>query len=86
MASTGAAPAQERAKTPSCRRWRNRRGSFSGTMQLSSGTFAIVEKSQEFTLIPWRPIIDRQLGREVAGIMQGGSVSWQLGRQRGLGL
>ncbi|HBO7027003.1 TPA: DUF3363 domain-containing protein, partial [Pseudomonas aeruginosa] len=38
------------------------------------------------TLVPWRPIIDRQLGREVAGIMQGGSVSWQLGRQRGLGL
>ncbi len=23
---------------------------------------------------------------EVAGIMQGGSVSWQVGRQRGLGL
>ncbi|EFR4029751.1 DUF3363 domain-containing protein, partial [Salmonella enterica] len=33
---------------------------------------------------PWRPIIDRQLGREVMGIVQGGSVSWQLGRQRGL--
>ena len=28
--------------------------------------------------------IDRQLGREVMGIVQGGSVSWQLGRQRGL--
>ncbi|WP_449264751.1 DUF3363 domain-containing protein, partial [Escherichia coli] len=37
-----------------------------------------------FTLVPWRPIIDRQLGREVMGIVQGGSVSWQLGRQRGL--
>ncbi|ENU8461540.1 DUF3363 domain-containing protein, partial [Salmonella enterica] len=24
------------------------------------------------------------LGREVMGIVQGGSVSWQLGRQRGL--
>ncbi len=32
----------------------------------------------------WRFIIDRQLGREVAGVVQGGSVSWQLGRQRGL--
>lgn len=27
--------------------------------------------------------IDRQLGREVSGVVQGGSVSWQLGRQRG---
>uniref|UniRef100_UPI000E5B4A05 DUF3363 domain-containing protein n=1 Tax=Salmonella enterica TaxID=28901 RepID=UPI000E5B4A05 len=51
---------------------------------LSSGKFAVVEKSHEFTLVPWRPNIDRQLGREVMGIVQGGSVSWQLGRQRGL--
>ncbi|BEE01195.1 hypothetical protein VAWG004_42280 [Aeromonas veronii] len=59
-------------------------GKFTGTVHLSSGKFAVVEKSHEFTLVPWRPIIDRQLGREVMGIVQGGSVSWQLGRQRGL--
>lgn len=61
-------------------------GKFTGTVQLSSGKFALVEKSHEFTLVPWRPVIDRQLGREVMGIVQGGSVSWQLGRQRGLAL
>ncbi|MFC0305702.1 relaxase/mobilization nuclease domain-containing protein [Rhizorhabdus histidinilytica] len=61
-------------------------GAFTGTAQLSSGKFAIVEKSHEFTLVPWRPVIDRQLGREVMGVVQGGSVSWQLGRQRGLGI
>ncbi len=61
-------------------------GTFTGTVQLSSGKFAIVEKSHEFTLVPWRPVIDRQLGREVAGIVQGGSVSWQLGRQREISL
>ncbi|MFE3839225.1 relaxase/mobilization nuclease domain-containing protein [Pseudogemmobacter sonorensis] len=61
-------------------------GKFTGTVQLSSGKFAMVEKSHEFTLVPWRPVIDRQLGRDVAGVVQGGSVSWQLGRQRGLGL
>ena len=58
-------------------------GTFAGTVQLSSGKFAVVEKSKEFTLVPWRPVIDRQLGREVSGVMQGGSVSWQLGRQQG---
>ena len=58
-------------------------GKFAGTVQLSSGKFAIVEKSHEFTLVPWRPVIDRQLGREVSGIVRNGSVSWQLGRQRG---
>ncbi|WP_218927446.1 DUF3363 domain-containing protein [Paracoccus pantotrophus] len=61
-------------------------GRFTGTVQLSSGKFAVVEKSHEFTLVPWRPVIDRQLGREVMGVVQGGSVSWQLGRQRGLGI
>ncbi|MEH3117258.1 MAG: DUF3363 domain-containing protein [Methylorubrum populi] len=61
-------------------------GTFTGTVQLSSGKFAIVEKSHEFTLVLWRPVIDRQLGREVSGIAQGGSVSWQIGRQRGLGI
>lgn len=61
-------------------------GKFTGTVQLSSGKFAVVEQSHEFTLVPWRPVIDRQFGREVSGVLQGGSVSWQLGRQRGLGL
>ena len=61
-------------------------GKFTGTVQLSSGKFAIVEKAHEFTLVPWRPVIDRRLGREVMGVVRGGSVSWQLGRARGLAL
>lgn len=61
-------------------------GRFTGTVQLSSGKFAMLEQSHEFTLVPWRPIIERQLGREVSGIVQGGSVSWQLGRSRGIAL
>ncbi len=60
----------------------------SGTVQLSSGKFAIVEQSHEFTLVPWRPVIDRQLGREVAGSCRadryhgswGGNGGWDLGR------
>lgn len=51
-----------------------------------SGKFAVVEKSHEFTLVPWRPVIDRHLGREVMGVVQSGWVSWQFGRQKGLSL
>lgn len=58
-------------------------GIFAGTVQLTSGKFAIVEKSHEFTMVPWRPVIDRQLGKEVTGVVQGGSVSRQMGRQMG---
>lgn len=61
-------------------------GTFTGTVQLASGKFALVEQSQEFTLVPWRPVIDPQLGREVTGVVKGGSISWQLGRGRDLGV
>lgn len=57
-----------------------------GTVQLSGGKLAIVEKSPEFTFLPWRPVIGHQLCKEVMGIVQGGTVSWELGRQRGMGL
>ncbi|WP_367998494.1 relaxase/mobilization nuclease domain-containing protein [Rhodomicrobium lacus] len=60
-------------------------GKFTGTVELSSGKFAVVEQSHEFTLVPWRPVIDRQLGKEVSGIIQGGSVSWYM-RSRGLSI
>lgn len=52
-------------------------------VDLSSGSFALVENSKEFTLVPWRPVLERQLGREVSGIMRSsGTISWTFGRQR----
>jgi hypothetical protein len=37
-----------------------------------------------FSLVPWRPVIENEIGREVLGVMRGHDVSWQLGRSRGL--
>ena len=52
-------------------------------INLNSGSFAVVENSREFTLVPWRPVLERQLGREISGIMRSsGSISWTLGRGR----
>lgn len=52
-------------------------------INLSSGSFAVVENSREFTLVPWRPVLERQLGREVSGIMRSsGSISWTFSRER----
>ncbi len=87
VARTGAALAQERAKPfRAAADGEPVAGTFTETVQLSSGKFAIVEKSHEFTLVPWRPVIDRRLGQEVSGIVQGGSISWQLEQRRDLGL
>jgi type IV secretory pathway VirD2 relaxase len=61
-------------------------GTYRGSVNLVSGRFAVVEKSREFTLVPWRPVIEKELGRYVSGIPFGDSFSWELGRQRSRGL
>jgi plasmid replication initiation protein len=38
-------------------------------------------------LVPWRPALEQQLGRQVSGVMlSSGGVDWSFGRKRGLGL
>ncbi len=61
-------------------------GKCTGTLQLASGKFAMIEHAFEFQLVPWRPVIDEHLGREIAGVMlDGGGIEWKLGRVLGLG-
>ena len=62
------------------------RGAYRETVQLASGRYALIENAQEFTLVPWRPVIERSLGRDVVGIVTEGGISWQLGRDRGSGV
>ena len=57
-------------------------GRLSRRVDLASGRFALVEKSREFTLVPWRPTLERQLGKTAGGIMRGDGVNWQFGRGR----
>lgn len=49
----------------------------------SSGSYAMVERSREFSLVPWRPELERAIGREITGrIRSSGGISWTLGRER----
>lgn len=48
--------------------------------------YALIENSREFTLVPWRPVIERELGREIAGLVRGNDISWEFGRKRSLGI
>ena len=64
----------------------NRRieGIYRRRVDLVSGRYALIERSHEFTLVPWRPVLERSLGQHVAGIVRGdGAISWTVGRQRG---
>ena len=57
-------------------------GRLARSVDLASGRYALIEKSREFTLVPWRPILQKQLGNEVSGTMRGDGVNWRFGRAR----
>jgi type IV secretory pathway VirD2 relaxase len=62
------------------------RGRLIASTQLASGRFAMIDDGLGFSLVPWRLVIEKDIGREVIGVMRGGDVSWQLGRKLGLGI
>jgi type IV secretory pathway VirD2 relaxase len=62
------------------------RGKLLGSAQLASGRFAMIDDGLGFSLVPWRPVIDKEIGRQVIGVMRGSDVSWELGRTIGLGI
>jgi type IV secretory pathway VirD2 relaxase len=62
------------------------RGKLLGSARLASGQFAMIDDGLGFSLVPWRPVLDKEIGRHVMGVMRGGDISWQLGRAIGLGI
>lgn len=62
---------------------------FSGVylhpFDLASGRYALVERSKEFTLLPWREAIEARRGLEISAVLRRGGVAWDIGIERGLG-
>ena len=60
-------------------------GIYRQRVTLSSGRFAMIDNGLGFSLVPWSPSLEHQLGKQVSGIaMPGGSIDWSFGRKRGL--
>jgi len=57
-------------------------GTFKRPVELASGRYALIERSHEFSLVPWRPVLEKQLDRYVSGQAIGDSINWTIGRQR----
>jgi hypothetical protein len=57
-----------------------------GSTQLASGRFAMIDNGLGFSLVPWRPVLENKIGREVMGMMRGEDIAWQFGRTRKLGI
>ncbi|NIJ63123.1 type IV secretory pathway VirD2 relaxase [Sphingomonas leidyi] len=57
-------------------------GRLTRKVELAGGRYGLIERSREFSLVPWRPVLERQLGKPVAGVMRPDGISWQIGRAR----
>ncbi|WP_288415420.1 relaxase/mobilization nuclease RlxS [uncultured Novosphingobium sp.] len=57
-------------------------GLIARRVDFESGSYALVERLRDFTLVPWRDVLERQVGKSASGIMQAAGVAWQFGRSR----
>ncbi len=51
-------------------------------VKLESGPHAVVERSREFTLLPWRDVLEPDIGKAASGILRADGVSWQFRREQ----
>jgi len=57
-------------------------GTYRRAVMVGDAKYAVIEKSREFTLVPWRPVLERAIGKQVSGIARDGGISWSVGRGR----
>ncbi len=61
-------------------------GVYRRSVRLASGKFAILENTKEFTLVPWRSVLERQRGKKVVGLVGGSSTLFEISPKRTIGL
>lgn len=61
-------------------------GVFRRRVTLASGRFAMIDDGLGFQLVPWSPVLEQHLGKQVLGVATPGGVDWSFGKTRGLGL
>jgi hypothetical protein len=61
-------------------------GVYRRSLVLASGRFAMLDDGLGFSLVPWRPVIEKRMGQAMSVVLRAGNVSWNFGRQRGPGI
>ncbi|MBZ0261950.1 MAG: DUF3363 domain-containing protein [Hyphomicrobiales bacterium] len=62
-------------------------GTYRQPINLASGKYAVIQKAQEFTLVPWRPELEQHRDKLIAGTVSGNGIVWDWkARGRGLGV
>jgi hypothetical protein len=61
-------------------------GIYTRTVNLASGRFAMLEDGLRFSLVPWRPLLEKRLGQSMTALVRSDYVSWDFGRKNGIEL
>ena len=61
-------------------------GRLRQSVTLGTGKFAVIERARDFTLVPWRPVLDNHVGKAVSGLMRDSGINWTVGRGKGIGV
>jgi type IV secretory pathway VirD2 relaxase len=61
-------------------------GIYRRSIMLASGRYAMLDDGMGFSLVPWKPVIEQRLGKQVAATVRSAGVTWEIGRQRGLSI
>lgn len=56
-------------------------GIYRQTLSLASGRFAMLDDGAGFALVPWRPVIEQRLGKDMTATVRGDFVSFDFGRR-----
>lgn len=58
-------------------------GVYQRPINMPAGRFALIERSKEFTLVPWREVLEQRRGMEISGIVRQAGITWSFGKNRG---
>jgi len=58
-------------------------GIYRRSVMLASGRFAVLDDCTGFSLIPWKPVVERYLGRFISATINGQNATWDMSRTIG---
>lgn len=59
-------------------------GAYVERLDRPSGRYGVIERAKDFSLVPWREVMDRNIGKQISGMIRGRQISWTLTRGRGI--
>lgn len=57
-------------------------GRIGQRVDLEGGRYAVIERARDFTLVPWKPLLEQRIGRQASGILRESGISWRFSNSR----